>query len=147
VTHDSLRHPHIKERLKSAFHLDLAALVEQKERVVCLFDNVERLRSEEEGWLLDTLLVPVKNGKIKGVVIVTAGHRWPRIDSWEWEKHAHVIDGLPSMNPEHVKSYAQTQNIRITDEKAKHLSEFSAGIPYYMVLMVHNVKRVSGESQ
>jgi hypothetical protein len=140
VTHDSLRHPHIKERLKNAFHVDLAELVEQKGRVVCLFDSFERLRSEEEDWLLDTLLTPVKSGKVKGVMIVTAGHRWPKIDKWNWEKNAHLIDGLPSMNAEHVKSYAQTQNIKITDEEAKFLSEFSAGIPLHMVMMVHNVR-------
>jgi hypothetical protein len=143
VTHEGLRHPFIRERLKNAFHTDLGEVVKQKRGVVCLFDSFERLREEEEDWLLDTLLTPVKSGKLKGVRIVTAGRRWPKVNKWNWEKNAYLIDGLPSMNAEHIKTYAKKLNIEITDAEASFCSKFSAGIPLHMAMMVHNLRTMS----
>ena len=77
MTHEGLRPGHIKELLKNAFLEDLGQFVEQKGRLVCLFDSFERLSEEEEEWLLDTLLKQVKGGELQNVMVVTAGHRWP----------------------------------------------------------------------
>ena len=54
-------------------------------------------------------------------MIVTAGHRWPTINKWEWERNTHLLDGLPKMNAEHIKIYAERVNIKITDEEARLL--------------------------
>jgi hypothetical protein len=144
VTHDALRQRHIKERLKNAFHTDLGQLVGQDGRVVCLFDSYERLSEEEEEWLLDTLLWPIASGKLRGVTIVTTGHRWPKINKWEWEKNAHLIDGLPRMDAEHIKMYAEKLDIKITDDEARHYWKASGGgIPYYMALVINNLRAVS----
>jgi hypothetical protein len=139
VTNDGLRPLHIKERLKNAFHADLAELVQQKGGVVCLFDSLERLSGEEEDWLIETLLTPIKKGKLKGVMVVTAGHRWPKGNRWDWQ-NTHLVDGLPSMNVEHIKTYAEKLNIKITDEEAEYCRKFSAGIPLHMAMMVHNLR-------
>jgi len=144
VTHDGLHHRHIKERLKNAFHSDLGQLVAREGHVVCLFDSFERLSSEEEEWLLESLMWPVASGKLEGVTIVTAGHRWPMINKWEWEKQAHLIDGLPRMKAEHIKTYAERLDIKITDDEAAHYWKASGGgIPYYMALIINNLKTVS----
>jgi hypothetical protein len=143
VTHDGLRQRYIKERLKDAFIADLGQLVNQKGRAVCLFDSFERLSAEEEDWLLDTLLRPVEKGKLKNVMIVTAGHRWPKINNWEWEQNTYLVDGLPKMNAEHIKLYAEKLKIKVTDEEAKFYLKASAGIPLHMAMMIHNLRNVS----
>ena len=141
VTHDGLRQRYIKERLRDAFIVDLSQLVEQKGRAVCLFDSFERLSAEEEDWLLDTLLRPVARGKLKRVMIVTAGHRWPKVDRWEWEQNTHLVDGLPKMSEEHIKIYAEKLNIKITDEEAKFYWKASqGGVPLHVALVVNNIR-------
>jgi hypothetical protein len=140
VTQDGLRQPYIKERLRDAFIADLSQFVKQKGRVVGLFDSFERLSPEEEDWLFDALLTPVKRGKLKGVMIVTAGRRWPKIDKGKWERNAYLVDGLPSMSAEHIKTYAEKLNIKITDEEAKYYWKASAGIPLHMAMVVRNLR-------
>ena len=68
-----------------------ASLWSRKDALVCLFDSFERLSPEEEDWLLDTLLTPVARGKLKGVMIVTAGHRWRKINKWKWQRNAYLL--------------------------------------------------------
>lgn len=143
IAHDGLRQPYIKERLRDAFIADLGQLVKQKGRVVCLFDSLERLSPEEEDWLLDTLLTPVKSRKLKGVMIVTAGHRWPKINKREWARNTYLVDGLSSMNAEHIKTYAEKLNIKITDEEAKYYRKASAGIPLHVAMVVRNLRTQS----
>jgi hypothetical protein len=143
VSQDGLRQPHIKERLRDAFIADLGQFVNQKGHVVCLFDSFERLSPEEEDWLLDTLLTPVKRGKLKGVVVVTAGRRWPEINKSKWERNAYLIDGLPPLNAEQIKAYAEKLNIQITDEEAKYYWKASAGIPLHMAMVIRNLRTQS----
>lgn len=139
-THEGLRQRHIKELLKKAFLADLGQLVAQKGRAVCLLDSFEHIRAEEEDWLLDTLLKPVARG-LKGVMIVTAGRRWPNINEWELDKYTHRIDGLPKLNEEHVKLYAEKLNIKISDEDARAAVRLSAGgVPHHIAIMVSNLR-------
>lgn len=143
VTNDGLRQPYIKDRLKEAFTADLGQLVKQKGRVVCLFDSFERVSPDEEDWLLETLLKPVKSGKLKGVTIVTAGHRWPKINKKKWERDTFLLDSLPAMNADHIKTYAEKLNIKITDEEAKYYRKASAGIPLHMAMVIRNLRTQS----
>lgn len=144
VTHDGLRQRYIKERLRDALIADLGQFVEQKGRVVCLFDSFERVSAEEENWLLDTLLWPVAKRKLKGVMVVTAGHRWPVVDKWEWNQYTYLVDSLPAMNVEHIKIYAEKVNIKITDEEARSYWKASGGgIPLYMAMVVHNLRTLN----
>ena len=139
VTNDSLRLNHIRELLKYAFLADLDHLVEQKGRVVCLFDSFERLSKAEEDWLLDALLKPVAVGKLKGVTIVTAGHRWPNAPREQWERNTHLLHSLPLMKEEHIKLYAERLDIKISDEEARFYRKATAGIPLHMAMVVHNL--------
>ena len=139
LTHEGLRPRHMKERLREAFIADLGDLVEEKGRAVCLFDCFEQISVDEEDWLFDTLLWPVAKDKLKGVMIVTAGCRWPKIKHWEWEQSTHLLDGLPLMKVEHIKIYAAKVNIKITDDEAIMCWKFSGGgIPLFVTLIVRN---------
>jgi TIR domain len=143
ITHDGLRQRYIKDRLRDAFIADLGQLVTQRGQVVCLFDSLERLSPEEEDWLLDTLLTPIRSRQLKGVRIVTAGHRWPKINKKTWGRNTYLVDGLSSMNAEHIKNYAEKLNIKITDEEAKYYWKASAGIPLHMAMVVRNLRTQS----
>jgi hypothetical protein len=143
ITHDGLRQRYIKERLRDAFIADLGHLVTQKGQVVCLFDSLESLSPEEEDWLLDTLLTPVKSRKLKGVMIVTAGRRWPEINKRTWARNTYLVDGLSSMNADHIKTYAEKLNIKITDEEAKYYWKASRGIPLHVAMVVRNLRAQS----
>lgn len=141
VTHEGLNQRYMKERLRDAFISDIRQLVEQKGPTVCLFDGFERISAEEEDWLLDALLWPVSRGLLQHVMVVTAGTRWPRISEWEWEQKAYFVDGLPKMNPEHIKLYAERLNLKITDEEANIYWKASArGTPLHMALVVRNAR-------
>jgi hypothetical protein len=144
VTHDGLRQRYMRERLRDALIADLGQFVEQKGRVACLFDSFERISTEEENWLLETLLWPVAKRKLKGVMVVTAGHRWPMGDKWEWNQYTHLVDSLPAMNIEHIKIYAEKVNIKITDEEARSYWKASGGgIPLHMAMIVHNLRTLN----
>ena len=145
VTHEGLRQPHIKELLKNAFLGDLNEFVEQKGCVVCLFDSFERLSEEEQHWLLETLLKPVKRGELQNVMVVTAGEDWPDVPRWEWEQHTHLLNPLPLLKAEHIKTYAEKRNIEITDEQAEFCYRLSAGIPLHVAMMVDNLGRPLSE--
>lgn len=147
-SHESLRQRYVKERLKTAFLADLDDFVQQKGRIIFLFDGFERLSAEEEEWLLETLLKPVATGKLQNVIIVTAGDRWPKINRWEWEQNTHLLDGLPTLKAEHIKIYAERVNIKITDDEATYYWKASGGgIPLYMAMVVYNLRSLSGVSK
>jgi hypothetical protein len=140
-SHEGLRQRYVKERLKNAFLADLSDFVQQRGRVIFLFDGFERLSTEEEDWLFETLLRPVATGKLQNVIVVTAGDRWPKINRWEWEQNTHLLDGLPTLKAEHIKIYAERVNIKITDDEAIHYWKASGGgIPLYMVMVVYNLR-------
>jgi hypothetical protein len=141
---EGLRSRYIKERLRDAFIADLNHFVEENGHIVCLFDSFEHVSAEEEDWLLDTLLRPIAGGKLKGVMIVTAGRSWPKVEKWEWEKCTHLVDGLPCLNVEHIKNYAEKVNIPISDDEAKYYWKASGGgIPLYMAMVVHNLRALA----
>ena len=144
-SHDGLRQRYVTERLKNAFFADVGDSVKQKGRVVCLFDNFDRLSTEVEDWLLESVLRPVVTGKLQHVIVVTAGERWPKIDEaeWEWKQNSHFLDGLPKLSAEHVKIYAERANIKITDEEAVRFWTDSGGIPLNMVMAVHSQSEAS----
>jgi len=114
LTDEALRKDHIKLRLKRAFAADLSTA---EGLLVCFFDSFEDVR-DEEGWILNALLHPAREGELENVIVVTAGHRWPKIEDWEWEEDAHLIDGLPPMSIEYITIYAERVGYRITEEEA-----------------------------
>jgi hypothetical protein len=144
-THEDLRQRYMKDRLKRAFASDLGGFAAKQEGMVCFFDSFEDISAEEEDWLLEALLCPVAKGELKGVTIVTAGRRWPKIERWEWEDCAHLIDGLPPMSVEHVKIYAQKVQVEITHEQAEFCwRACRGGNPLFMGVVVKNL-RAMGE--
>ena len=118
-TPNDLRQPFLKESLRRAFLADLRAFAKKKRGMVFFFDSLEAIRTEEETWLLDALLSSVKNEKLKDVVIVTAGHRWPKIEKRNWERCAHLVEGLPSMSLKHIKLYARKVGVKLTHQEAE----------------------------
>jgi hypothetical protein len=143
LTHGDLRQRFMKESLNRAFLADLGDFAEERGGIVCLFDSFEDISAEEEDWLLSTLLSPVKRDDLKGVMIVTAGRRWPKIERADWEECAHLIDGLPPMSVENLKMYAQKVNVILTDEQADFCWKASrGGNPLFMGMVVKNLKAV-----
>jgi len=141
LTHDDLRQRYMKESLNRAFLADLGDFAEKKGGIVCLFDSFEDIRVEEEDWLLNTLLLPVKRDDLKGVMIVTAGRRWPKIERAEWEECAYLIDSLPPMSVENLKIYAQKVGVTLTDEQAEFCWKVSrGGNPLFMGMVVKNLR-------
>lgn len=143
-THGDLRQRYMKESLNRAFLADLGDFAEKKGGIVCLFDSFEDISVEEEDWLLNTILSPVKREDLKDVMIVTAGRRWPKIESAEWEECAHLIDGLPRMSVENLKIYAQKVGIKLTAEQAEFCWKASrGGNPLFMGMVVKNLRDVA----
>ena len=140
-TDEALRQDYIKQRLKRAFAADLSSA---QGLLVCFLDSFEDVR-DEESWLLDALLHSVREGELKNVIVVTAGHRWPKIEDWEWEEDAHLIDGLPPMSIEYITIYAERVGYRITEEEAHFCwRACRGGIPIHMGVVIKNL-RAMGE--
>jgi hypothetical protein len=137
LTHGDLRQAYMIDRLMRAFTADLTAFVAKKRSVVCLFDTVEDISAEDENWLLNALLSPIAKGEFKGVMVVVAGRRWPKIEPWQWEDHAHLIEGLPRMSVEHIKTYAQKVGVTITDQQAENYwRDSKGGHPLIMAMKI-----------
>jgi hypothetical protein len=139
-TDEALRQDYVKQRLKRAFANDLLTA---KRLLVCFLDSFEDVR-DEESWLLDVLFHPVRERELKNVIVVTAGHRWPKIEDWEWEGCAHLLDTLSTMTVDHVKEYAGRIGYAISDEVA-HLCWRACRegrIPLHMGIFVKNLKAV-----
>jgi hypothetical protein len=133
----------MKDRLKRAFVDDLGGFAAKRGRVVCLFDSFEDISAEEEDWLLDALLRPVARGELEGVTVVTAGRRWPKIEGWDWEMYAYLINGLPAMSVEHIKIYAKRVGVEITDEQAVFCWwACRGGNPLFMAVIIKNLRAV-----
>lgn len=140
-THPGLRERYIKDRLKRAFVTDLSRFAAEKGGITCLFDTFERISTEDEDWLYDALLWPVAQGQLKGINIVTAGHRWPKSEKLDWEKNAYLIDGLPRISLEHLKIYAQKLGVVLTDEDARFSWDLTGrGDPLLMGIAVRNLR-------
>jgi len=143
VVDENLPMRYVRERLERAFVADLADLAADKGAVVCFLDHFEDVSYEEESWLLEALLSPLRENELRGVVVVTGGRRWPKIDDWEWEGCAHLLGTLSSMTIDHVKEYAARIGYDISSEEARLCWQFSGeGIPLFMGVVVKNLKAV-----
>ena len=142
---EDLRQPYVRKRLKRAFVTDLAGLAPDKGAVVCFLDHFEDVSDEEEIWLLEALLSPLRENELKRVIVVTGGRRWPKIDDWEWEDSTHLINGLPPMSVEHIKAYAKRVQVEISHEEAEFCwRACRGGIPYFMGMVVKNLRATMG---
>jgi hypothetical protein len=141
---ENLRQRYVRERLKRAFVADLADLAADKGGVVCFLDHFEDVSGEEESWLLEALLSPLREEELRGVIVVTGGRRWPKIEDWEWEGCAHLLDALSSMTIDHVKEYAGRIGYDISDEDAHQCWRAcrEGRIPLHMGIFVKNLKAV-----
>ena len=141
---ENLRQRYVKERLKRAFIADLADLAADKGGVVCFLDHFEDVSNEEESWLLEALLCPLRENELRRVIVVTGGRRWPKIEDWEWEACAHLLDTVSSMTIDHVKEYAGRIGYDISDEDAHQCWRASreGRIPLHMGAFVKNLKAV-----
>ena len=136
-----LRQDYMKERLKRAFAADLGVLVKEKELAVCFLDSFEDVTPEAESWLQDALLCPIREGELQGVIVVTGGQRWPKINDWEWEDSAHLIKDLPPLSVKHIKDYAQKIQVEISHEEAEFCWRLCrGGIPIFMGMVVKNLR-------
>ena len=141
-TNESLRQPYMRDHLKQAFGADLTELATAKGRVVCFFDSLEDISSEEESWLLEAMLCPTAEGELKDVIVVTAGRRWPpELEEWDWEHHAHLVPKLPLMGKQEVKEFASRVGYEITEVEAEFCWRASGGgVPLHMGMVVKNLR-------
>jgi len=144
TTEEALRQDYIKQRLKRAFVADLADLAADKKAVVCFLDHFEDVSNEEESWLFEALLCPLRENELRRVIAVTTGRRWPKIEDWEWEGCAHLLGTLSSMTIDHVKEYAGRIGYDISDEVARLCWRAcrEGSIPLHMGAFVKNLKAV-----
>jgi hypothetical protein len=141
-TDQDLRLPYMRASLKQAFGADLGELAAAKGRVVCFFDSLEDISSEEEGWLLEALLCPTAEGELKDVIVVTAGRRWPpELEEWDWEHHAYLVPKLPLMDKQQVKEFASRVGYEITEAEVEFCwRACQGGKPLIMGMVVKNLR-------
>jgi hypothetical protein len=138
---EMLRQDYMKERLKRAFAAGLGDLIKEKKATVCFLDSFEDVTPEAESWLQDALLCPIREGELQGVIVVTGGQRWPKINDWEWEDSAHLIKDLPPLSVKHIKDYAQKIQVEISHEEAEFCWRLCrGGIPIFMGMVVKNLR-------
>jgi hypothetical protein len=134
---EGLHKEHIKQRLRRAFAADLSAIEGVR---VCFFDTFEDISNEEETWLLNALLHPVRERELERMIVVTSGRRWPDINDWEWADDANLIDGLPPMSEEHIQDYARRLGYAMSAEEARMVWRASrGGLPIFMGMVVKNL--------
>ena len=136
-TEQVLHKGHVKQRLKRAFAEDFSSTAGP---LVCLFDTFENVSSEEEAWLLESLFQPVRDGKLKHVIVVTGGIRTPKIRVWEWQDDAHLIKDLPSLTKEHIRELGKRFGYELSEEQVHNTWQYSqGGIPDLVGMLVKNL--------
>ena len=142
---ETLRQRYMKDRLTRAFHVDLQRLADERGTIVCFFDVLEDINADEEQWLFDSLLRPIAEGVLKDVIVVTAGRRWPKLEVWEWQECAHLIERLPPLSVEDFKTYAAKVGAFLTDAEARLLwRACRGGNPTLMGTLIKNLRVAAG---
>ena len=142
LSHEALQKDYLKQRLKRALAEDLGTA---DGRLVCLFDTVDSIGEDEEAWLLDALLRPVREGALAQLVVITAGRCWPDINDWEWEDNAHLIYDLPPLTEQDIQEFARRLGYDISDKQAEFYWQASrGGLPVMMGIVVKNLLSAGG---
>ena len=141
ISAEVLRHRWVQDQMNRAFLNDLGELLAEKGQAVCLFDSLEKVSNEEERWLIELLLCAVREGQLPGLIVVTAGRRYPSLeDDWEWEDVASFRPQIKSFTEMHIKEYAERVGMTISDEKAReYWLMCQCGVPILMGLTIKNL--------
>jgi hypothetical protein len=131
----------VQDQMNRAFLDDLGELVAEKGQAVCLFDSIEQVGDEEERWLIEILLGAVRQGRLPGLIVVTAGRRYPYLEEdWEWEDIAVFRSQLQPFSEEHIKEYAERVGMTISDEQAReYWLMCKGGVPILTGLIIRNL--------
>jgi hypothetical protein len=141
VSAEVLRQRWVQDQMNRAFLDDLGELLSEKGQAVCLFDSIEQISDEEERWLIEIMLFAVREGQLPGLIVVTAGRRYPSLeDSWEWEDIAFFRSQIKPFTEKHIKEYAKRVGMAISDEKAReYWLMCKGGVPILMGLTIKNL--------
>jgi len=134
VSAEVLRQRWVQDQMNRAFLDDLGELLAEKDKAVCLFDSIEKVSDEEERWLIEIVLWAVRAGQLPGLIVVTAGRRYPDLEKdWEWEDMAFFRSQIEPFTEEHIKEYAERVGMTISDEKAReYWLMCKCGVPILM---------------
>jgi hypothetical protein len=140
---ETVRRDSMKPRLRRAFAADLSTV---EKTAVCFFDSFEDVSGEEESWLFQALLGPVQERKLEHMIVVTAGRRWPKINDWEWEDDAYLVNGLPPMNVDHIRLFARQVGCgEMSEQQARFCLWACRGVPTLMSTIVKNLRDMQEE--
>lgn len=136
----------MKRRLTRKFTREISSA---QKPMVCLFDTFDAGTRIVKDWLVDAFLRPIREGKLKTLVIIIAGSAWPqKINDVEWETHVEFVDRLPEMKKHHLLEFAESIGCKLSAAELDTCwLSCGEGKPLLMNMFVKNLcrgKRASG---
>jgi hypothetical protein len=146
VSAELLRQRWVRDQMNRVFLDDLSELLAEKGKAVCLFDSLEQADDQEELWLIRILLGAVREVQLPGLIVITAGRRYPDLEAdWEWGDIALYRPEISLFTEKHVKEYAERKGMAISDEKAReYWLMCKGGVPILMGMVIKMARVVEG---
>jgi hypothetical protein len=124
---------HAERQINQAFFEGLAALLQERGMAAFLFDSFEAAPAEAEQWLLQQLLLRLRDGQIPRLVIIITGRKTPDVTDLKMD-HLVVQTGLSHFDEKYIREYfEQRRNIKGLDYRTITLT--SGGVPGVLALM------------
>jgi len=115
------------------------AETEKERNIVFLFDTVDEAQ-EIEQWLVENLLVPIKDGRLQNLRLVAAGQKSPRlVHEEEWLGMVEHRLRLPLWEVKHIRQFGEANGLNIDQNTALLIHTGTKGFPQTCSLFIKNL--------
>lgn len=122
-----------ERQINDAFFACLEELLAAKGRAILLFDSVEEAPDVAKNWLRQELLLRLRDGQIKDIVIIITGRKTPDLTDLGI-RHLLVQTSLAPFQEEHVREYFEVRR-KITGLDLRTVILTSGGVPGALAMM------------
>jgi hypothetical protein len=129
--------------INDAFFESLTTLMAERQQIVFLFDSIEDAPAEALRWLLDELLVTLRDGKLTDLVVIITGRKTPDLTDLNI-KHLIVVTSLEPFTEDYVREYFE-QRRKITGLDWRTIILTSGGVPGTLAMMADHATTTKQE--
>ena len=127
---------HAERQISQAFFEGLARLIDDRKTAVFLFDSFEAAPPVAERWVIDQLLLRLRDGAIPRVIVVITGRKTPDLTDHNLN-HLVVKTGLSAFNETYIREYFE-QRRKINGLDYKTVTLTSGGVPGILAMMAEH---------
>jgi hypothetical protein len=127
---------HAERQISQAFFEGLTRLIQDRKMAAFIFDSFEMVPPIVESWILNQLLLRLRDGTIPRLIIIITGRKTPDLTDLNMN-HLVVKTGLSAFNESYIREYfEQRRNISGLDYHTITLT--SGGVPGVLAMMAEH---------